>query len=570
MNEIDLLLIDDDPVFQLGLRAALAENSDLNVIATTDPANALESLSAIADDRVLVTIVEWATLEPEPPLEARSRLFEQLKEIHPNSPILLLSFPLDARSRDIVRAAGVDGYCFKGSPITTIIEAIRQLASGQSYEQNLPPLPAKRIRRAPGGKVSQWLYANCQAGLAQMDDRLESLNTHLKNPQLPAIDRLFWSGQQRELRVARWLVQQLQPETIVLLPETNKPQEFPEPAPLVPRPPAPLVRSQSLRDRVLEKIQQGVENRSGSVLEIDILQPEKRKELLYAIAQEIEDVLEELRFLKTPPEELAERQGQILQQIWQSATLEFFSKYYAPTNPNYPIVELLLRTAPQFQRTTLNRIPFIPELFAHLLHDLPLTIDNVPYRSESPEAQARAEILLENLILRVANSIMQLLLNTFAEEESIKYILYDRPYLSSREIARLRNDLSWKYRQTYYLEEPKAIFESRYRLLKLEGNRIQPLSLSAPRLAELKQLKGLRWLVTIALEARDAIAPRVRATVAILGQGVVYLLTQVLGKGIGLIGRGMLQGLGNAFQDTRYRKNSSGDRGEEVTSKETR
>ncbi|HBY78700.1 MAG TPA: DUF3685 domain-containing protein, partial [Cyanobacteria bacterium UBA11148] len=56
-----------------------------------------------------------------------------------------------------------------------------------------------------------------------------------------------------------------------------------------------------------------------------------------------------------------------------------------------------------------------------------------------------------------------------------------------------------------------------------------------------------------------AIAPRLRGTVAWVGQGVVYILTQVLGRGIGLIVRGVIQGVGSALQDTRLGKD--GERG---------
>lgn len=149
---------------------------------------------------------------------------------------------------------------------------------------------------------------------------------------------------------------------------------------------------------------------------------------------------------------------------------------------------------------------------------------------------------------------MQFLLNQFAEAESIQYSLYARTYLSSREIARFRNDLSWHYRQTYYLQEPRAIFESQYRLITLQDGQLRQTSIYAPRADELAQLRGWRWWVTIAWEARDAIAPRLRSLIAWLGSGVVYLLTQVVGKAIGLIGRGALQGLGNVVQESRYRK----------------
>jgi hypothetical protein len=61
--------------------------------------------------------------------------------------------------------------------------------------------------------------------------------------------------------------------------------------------------------------------------------------------------------------------------------------------------------------------------------------------------------------------------------------------------------------------------------------------------------------VSLALETRDAIAPRLRAIVSSLGSSVIYVLTQVIGRGIGLIGRGIIQGIGSSLQETRFGKN---------------
>ncbi|MEZ2322328.1 MAG: DUF3685 domain-containing protein, partial [Microcoleus sp.] len=39
------------------------------------------------------------------------------------------------------------------------------------------------------------------------------------------------------------------------------------------------------------------------------------------------------------------------------------------------------------------------------------------------------------------------------------------------------------------------------------------------------------------------------------GVGVVYVLTEVVGRGIGLVGRGVIQGIGNSLQDSKFGKN---------------
>ncbi len=216
------------------------------------------------------------------------------------------------------------------------------------------------------------------------------------------------------------------------------------------------------------------------------------------------------------------------------------------------VVPILLQEMDFVQSSILDKIPLVVEFWAHLVFQTPLIIDNASYLPGSPEAMLRAQAILENLVIQLANGVVQPLLNNFADLEEIKQKFYDRELISTREIERFRNDLSWKYRIERFFGEPKAIFESRFLLLILTERGIQKISIYAPRNVELAQLSGIQLVVTLMLETRDAITPRIRSVVAFLGTGIVYVLTQVIGRGIGLVGRGIIQGIGNSLQDSKY------------------
>jgi len=98
------------------------------------------------------------------------------------------------------------------------------------------------------------------------------------------------------------------------------------------------------------------------------------------------------------------------------------------------------------------------------------------------------------------------------------------------------------------------MFESEYRLFALTPSGLQIHTVYAPRQAELATLSGVQYALTLALEARDAIAPRVRATLSLAGSTVVFVLTEIIGRGIGLIGRGIVKGVGSTWQDIRFRQ----------------
>jgi hypothetical protein len=54
-------------------------------------------------------------------------------------------------------------------------------------------------------------------------------------------------------------------------------------------------------------------------------------------------------------------------------------------------------------------------------------------------------------------------------------------------------------------------------------------------------------MVTLALETRDALGPQLRRLLKGFGDVVVIVLTQVIGRAIGLVGRGVMQGMGRSL-----------------------
>jgi hypothetical protein len=264
-----------------------------------------------------------------------------------------------------------------------------------------------------------------------------------------------------------------------------------------------------------------------------------------------------LNFSQVSIEHLPEKRSQLLRDLWEANIIDFLGKYYTLTTAQgeLELVGELLDEADTVQAEILDPIPGFETLITHLLFQTPLIIDGIPYAAGNPEALIRAEMLLSHLVIQVANGVMQPLLNRFSDLEVMKQNFYNRRLMSTREIERFRNDLSWHYRRNRYFIEPQDIFESRYRLLTFQFSGIQYRSIYAPRREELDQLNGIPYFVTLALETRDAIAPRLRSAFSVVGSSLVYVLTEVIGRGIGLVGRGVIKGVGNVWQDQRYPRN---------------
>lgn len=566
---ITLVLIDEDPIFRLGLVTALMSSKTIQILAQIESP---QQLDAIFNQ----SLPDIALLDPlflENPSQGWI-LCQKIKRNYPSIKICLLTATLEYGKLVQAKKQGTEGYFAKGTPVLKLIEGLEQIAEGKICWTELSLLQGyvKLTRK------NRLLLRLFQSGLEQINGSLTTLNQQSQQAKLSQFDSLFLQGQKRELLTARWLVKKIMPDKLRLMAQLMAEERSssnvidPESRPVIASANAlvtsdiseiniqPQISATSnVFTNTLAKLQTGNNNLTNIPLELDILQPEKRQELLILILNQFQNFLTELNSLNATPDQLPEDKNLILVEIWQTSTLAFFGKYCSPKGDFKidKIQDILNKYKDLIQLEALNKIPFTQELLDYLLFSENLIIDQVSYRSESPEVQARVEIYLQNLIVQVANGVMIFILNYFSENEEIKQVLYSERMLSSREIAKFRNNLAWRYQLTKYWLEPQNIFESQYPLFYLTIQGINITNIYSPRQLELAQLQGLPLATTIFLELRDALSPRLRSLVEFLGNGFVFLLTQVIGRAIGLIVRGVLQGIGNTWQETRYGKNRS-------------
>lgn len=532
-------------------------------------------------------------------------LCQVLKATDPTIKIILLA---DLRDPALVEARklGIEGCFARETPISTLLAGFNQILQGEIiWSPSLTTIGERSAEDRSAGEPlasSKPMGKRRPAGIQQIDTLLMQLETALRTETLPWFDRLVIQGRCRELRAARWILTQLAPLPPSSLPsspvasmpewgssaipsrssslpssERTAPRIFSSPlpssslesrsklvppssrSPLVPQPQAmPPKKVQDLIfERLASKLRFELNNAEPIPLEIDILRCDRKQELLYIVLRKVETLLAELALAQVEPQQLQVKRNELLTDLWEASIIDFLGKYYTLRDgiQTIEVVPAVLHSYAIVQRDILSKIPLVPELFAYLLFQIPLVpafaVESPRPSSVSPEQVDRALVILENLVIQIANGVIQPLLNQFADWEPIKQNFYDRRHMTSREIERFRNDLSWRYRRDRWFETPTHIFESQYRLWILSDRGIRRIAIYAPRRQELETLSGIPLAVTIALEARDALSPRLRAAFSLLGSGVVYVLTEVVGRGLGLIGRGIAKGIGDAWQDRR-------------------
>jgi hypothetical protein len=566
---ITVAIVDRDRIFSLGLQAwtseCLGRDRAVSVELFDRVAPLLERLEEIPIALVIVG-------DLPAPRRACQKLCDR------DVRVLALVETLTPAVRDRLQAIGVRGACHKTTDADRMVMLMREILADREAWNDLD-----------AASIQGDLDLDRLTGLAYVNVTLARIDRRLERSGLSRLERWFLEGQRREVLAARWIVRQVfssqsssapnaMPEPISDRP-TASPSSASDPArsaaissPIPPdraldRLPSKqaLTTPSELRalciDRVLTQLQGETTNLSGHPLEIDILSPEKRRELLAIVLRRFDDALSEAIAEAVTIERLYDNRDRILVDLWNEAAFSFFGYYrtVAIDGQTVAIIDAVLESRDIARQTILDRIPFFPELLASLVCGAPLVVDNTTYAAGSMEACFRAQMLLENVLVHVANAIVQPLLERFGDIESIKRDFYDRRLLSTREIERFRNDLSWRYRWQTYISDPTAIYESRHQIYVFGDLGLRHLSIYAPRRHELDELGNLQQAVTLLLEGRDALAPRVRQVVSIVGTGLVYVLTQVVGRGLGLIGRGILDGIGNAKLDRAVR-NGNGRR----------
>jgi len=123
---IKILLVEDDELFRLGLHTRLQQEAGLEVVAEAeDGETAVELATHHAIDIVILDI----GLPGIGGIEA----CRQIKQQHPDLPILVLTSRTQPALIARLIEAGAQGYCLKGVASEILVLAIRSVAAGASW-----------------------------------------------------------------------------------------------------------------------------------------------------------------------------------------------------------------------------------------------------------------------------------------------------------------------------------------------------------------------------------------------------------------------------------------------------
>lgn len=138
-----ILIVDDHPMMREGLVQLFSREKDLEICAEAGAANeALEKMNGVKPDLVLTDI----TLPGKSGIE----LIKDIKAMHPDTLILVISMHDEAMYVERVLRAGGRGYIMKQEGGKKIMEAVRQVLDGKIYVSE--KMSAKILEVFSGGR----------------------------------------------------------------------------------------------------------------------------------------------------------------------------------------------------------------------------------------------------------------------------------------------------------------------------------------------------------------------------------------------------------------------------------
>lgn len=437
----------------------------------------------------------------------------------------------------------------------TLLQAVHTLLSGGRCVNLAATPPAPAAEPGPAIGLGQWLLVS---GVQAIDQALWRSEALLAGPSSSPVSRLVLEGQRRELLAARQLLHWLYGPVSIAWGETAPTGQ--QQQPLAPAPGqaagtqiSVLQRNaegswQAIAASLRQRIQDGLANRTGQLLALEGLNPDRRSDLLLSLLDQLDALRQQLSSSKLQPQQLSEQWLAVQREVRQQALRRMASPYVRLPQDGQlrAVAETVLRMSDLEANDP--ELPDPQAMLAALVLGQPLLVDGCLLSPDEPLAVLHLQQLVANWLLRNGEQVAAQTLGCCSAWPELRRYLLVPDLLSTRNLERLRNQLNAQQRWSNLLLRPVAIYESRRVLLNIDAGAIALQERTEPRDQELRQLSLAQAAVTLALESRDALAPQVQSLIHGLGQVLVVLLTQVVGRAIGLVGRGIMQGMGRSLR----------------------
>lgn len=298
----------------------------------------------------------------------------------------------------------------------------------------------------------------------------------------------------------------------------------------------------NLFSKALYKIKFSDKKANQFLLSTDLLKNSVKKDLLVITILRVEKIFNELLLRpKTEAFTVVQTQGNlILTRLIKNVCEDFLTKQYG-----YKVKIDLQELKQSLYTKNLLRdteIIFQVPFFALVDPKSPL-FRLIYYPIYNSASISFIEALIDNLVLEIGNCVTCFLILNYSSVYSFRQTLYRSKFLSLRNFERFKNNLNWQANIKSYINRPISLYNNKHEIYVLRTSGIYCRTIYANRSKEIASLSKVSLVTIVFIELRDFVSSRLDETLFIVTKGLRFTLTSVIGQVIGLIWRGVIEGL---------------------------
>ena len=283
-------------------------------------------------------------------------------------------------------------------------------------------------------------------------------------------------------------------------------------------------------------------NKKGNqkLLGIDLLKEKTQKDLFSISVRRVEEVYTKLLEKNEPKDFMGKKGKKIFLLCVKKICEEFLTKQYGYK------VKINLETFQKslYTKMLLQDVELLFQIPFYILIDPQSPIFRLIYYPVYNFASENfIEALIDHLIIEINNCVVYFSIVKFSSVYAFRQTLYRAKFLSLRNFERFKNNLSWQLITKKYISRPLDLYNSRYEIFILRTNGIYCKTIYANRSMEINSLTNFSLLTLVIVEFRDFFGSRLDELIYFLSKGARFTLTSVIGQVIGLIWRGVIEGL---------------------------
>lgn len=299
-------------------------------------------------------------------------------------------------------------------------------------------------------------------------------------------------------------------------------------------------RSADLFFKINNKLNSGLLNNSNFLLGTDLLRINVRRDLLQTVFLIVEEKFLEVGQKYRNFSDYKLDSEQIFLDLVKSSTENFILKYYGSQLNLNPLV---FKNLTYIRTVSADSKILVSVTFLCLFNKQPQIFQSTFFPIYSFATDQILERLLDNLIVEVSNCTMRIIINEFSLILDIRQKWYKANFLSLRSFERFKNNLAWQDRVYSYLNRPRSLYNSEYKIWIIRSGAVYSRTIYASRGAEIASLNGKHLFFINYLELQDFLASRLKEVVFLTSKGANFFLTSIIGQTIGLIWRGIIESL---------------------------